>query len=76
MKNQKNLQIAFLVAATLTVLEYSFVQGLFTWLMVTALVVILGAINIIFCLKEKQWINAYSYLIFIIALTMGYMQLV
>ncbi len=72
MKLEKKLQIAFLCVGTLTVLEFIFVRGLFTWLMAVGGVLMIGGLNILFAIKCKEWIQACMYLLCVLALCMGY----
>ncbi len=72
MKLKKYSQIAFLIVGTLTILEFVFVRGLFTWLMVVFATIIAGGLNIIVCLRYKEWLSACLYLLCVIALCMGY----
>lgn len=72
MKNKNIFQILFLIIGFITVLEFIFVKGMFTWFIVVALTLISGIINIVIEAKNKQWSQAVLYLLTIIALCMGY----
>ena len=63
MKNLKLLQIAYLIIGTLAVLEFIFVRGMFTWLIAVAAVLIIGVINVIANLTQKQILNALMYVL-------------
>ncbi len=75
-KLQNTLQIAFLIIGVLTALEFIFVKGLFTWLIAVGATAIVGLANVFMALKNKEWIQACFYLLLIVALCMGYMELV
>ncbi len=70
------LQIAYLIVGTLCALEFIFVQGLFTWLMAVAAVVVVGAANVVYALAKKRWAQAYLYALLAVALCMGYSALI
>ncbi len=72
MKNAKANQIAFLIVGFLTVLEFLFVRGTFTWLMAVAATVVTGAWNIARTVSGKRWTDALLYLLATVALCMGY----
>ena len=72
MKSDKYLQIAFLVVGMLAALEFVFVRGMFTWLIAVISVIVVGSINIIFNIKQKEWLQASLYMLSTIALCMGY----
>lgn len=75
MKASKFLQIAFLVVGVLDILEFLFVRGMFTWLIAVAAVAVVGILNIIVSLKNKEPLLAALYTISAIALCMGYFVL-
>lgn len=72
MNFKKWMQILFLVVGFLTVAEYVFIQGMFTWLIAVVCTGILGLINIFFALKEQDISTALLYLLASLALGMGY----
>lgn len=72
---EKFRKILFLVVGIATVLEYTFVQGMFTGPLMLILSVIVGVINVIWEIKDKQVFNAMLYLLTTAALSMGYLQL-
>ncbi len=73
--NKKGWNLLFLLVGVLTILEFTFVRGLFTWLIAVSAVVIIGLINIAFEAKDKNWSQAALYTITTIALCMGYLLL-
>lgn len=76
MKKWKNAaQIAYLVVGALTVLEFVFVRGMFTWLIAVTAVMLLGAINVVLSCAEKKWMEAAHYVLTSAALCMGYLTL-
>ncbi len=76
MKKGRKFEIAFLIIALLTILEFTFVRGLFTWLIVVAATILVGSINVIFKLVRKEWIYAGLYTVCTIALCMGYFAII
>ena len=75
MKAQKISQILFLLAGLLTVLEFVFIQGMFTWLIAVSVTALTGIWNILLCAKNKRWLDAGLYLLASVALCMGYFVL-
>ena len=65
--------IVFIVSAFLALYEFIFIQGMFTWLMALALVAVTGLAAIVMALINKNYRLAITDLLFIIALTAGYM---
>lgn len=72
---KKGAQIAFLAVGALTVLEFLFVRGLFTWLVMVLAVVALGAVNIVLSARDRRWQEGLHYLLTTVALCMGYLVL-
>lgn len=75
MKVSKGFQIAFLIVGALTVLEFIFIRGMFTWLIAVFAVSILGIMNIILSIKNKDMMLAALYALATVALCMGYFML-
>ena len=73
--NQKRWEYLFLLVGVLTILEFVYVRGMFTWLIAVAAVITVGLINIAYQLKGKAWSSAALYLITMTALCMGYFLL-
>ena len=71
-KGRKACQIIFLIVGFLTVLEFLFVRGMFTWLMAVMATVTAGGWNLVVALIDKRWLDACMYLICSVALCMGY----
>ncbi len=76
MKLKKYSQIAFLIVAVLTILEFIYIRGMFTWLMVVLATIVTGGLNIILSLRHKEPLTACLYLVCVIALCMGYFTLI
>ncbi len=72
---KKYLRLAFLIVATLTVCEFIFIRGLFTWLIAMGTTIILGSINILLSLIEKDIYEAYLYFLCTLAISMAYLSL-
>ncbi len=76
MEKLKNLAfVLFIIASVLTILEFMFLQGLFTFLMVMVANIATGIVNIGIALKEKDYKLALLFLITITALNMGYIEI-
>lgn len=75
MNVKKILEQSFLVIGFLTILEFIFIQGMFTWLIVVAAVIILGILNIVYHAKDREWQLATLYFLCTVALCMGYFKL-
>lgn len=75
MKLIKPFQIAFLVIGALTILEFIFVRGMFTWLIAVGAIIIVGILNIIINIKYKEWLQAVLYALSTVAFCMGYFVL-
>ena len=71
----KMLKILFIVMAAMVVLEYMFIQGLFTSLIALVLIDIVGVINMIISAKEKRLNETLLYVIATVALSMGYWRI-
>ncbi len=76
MKLKKAAFIAFLIVGFITVLEFVFVRGMFTWLIVVIATAVVGIVNIVISLKDKEWLQALLFLLASIALCMGYFAIV
>ena len=72
-KAEKIIGWIFIAAAVLSLYEYIFVQGMFTWLMALAAVFVTGIPAIIMALIDKNYRLAVTDALFVIALTAGYM---
>ena len=75
MKVANYFQITFLVVGTLTALEFIFLRGMFTWLIAVTAVIVVGSLNVIINIKDKEWLQASLYILSTIALCMGYFAL-
>lgn len=75
MKNSKYLQISFLVVGALTMLEFIFIRGMFTWLIAVAAIVVVGVLNIIASINKQELLLAALYALSTAALCMGYFVL-
>jgi hypothetical protein len=72
---KKGLQTAYLAVGFLTVLEFIFVRGMFTWLIMVLAVALLGAANVIAACRDREWMPALNYILSTVALCMGYLVL-
>lgn len=69
------LQGAYLIIGFLTVLEFCFVRGMFTWLLMVTLVGVLGAANVLLACLEHRWMEGAFCILTAVALCMGYLVL-
>lgn len=72
---KKIFPILFLVVGFLTVLEFIFIAGMFTWILMVISTSIIGLINIFIEVKNRQYLQAILYLLATTALVMGYLKL-
>lgn len=72
---KQGAQIAYLAVGALTVLEFLFLRGMFTWLVMVLAVTALGAVNIVLSVRDRAWVQALHYLLTSVALCMGYLAL-
>lgn len=75
MQNKRFPELLFLVVGVLTVFEFIYIRGMFTWLIAVAAVILVGTLNIALKLKDNDWMQAALYLLSIVALCMGYFTL-
>lgn len=71
----KFLKILFIVTAVLTMLEYYFICGLFTGMIMLAAIVIIGTANCVYTLIQKSYNEAALYAIATISMFLGYLKL-
>lgn len=76
MKLSNYIKILFLLVGTLTILEFIFIRGMFTWMISVVSVIIVGTLNVAISIKEKKWLQAYLYTLSSIALCMGYFVII
>lgn len=67
--------IIFLVVGILTVLEFIFIRGMFTWLLMVSLVIICGTGNMVVRLMRHDYLSAALFALCSTALCMGYFVL-
>lgn len=67
--------IIFIIIGFLTILEFLFIQGMFTGPLMGFLVIMAGMINFILEVKDKNYIYSIIYLISTIGLIMGYINI-
>ena len=71
-KTTKVCNIIFIIIGVLTILEFSFVRGMFTGPLMMGLAALFGLINVVLELANKKYLTAVHFLITAIALCMGY----
>lgn len=76
MKNSNYFRLSFLIVGTLTILEFIFVRGMFTWLIAVTAVTIVGIMNMFMSIKDNDWAEAGLYLLATVALCMGYLVII
>lgn len=72
---KKILAVLFLFVGGISVLEFLFIQGMFTSLMVMLAVAVFGLSNITFSLIQRQYIQGLHYALTSVALCMPYVLL-
>ena len=75
MQKEQLCLLLFLAVGFVTVLEFVFVRGMFTWMPMVVMVILCGGINIILSLRNGTWMQAALFLLCSIALCMGYFTL-
>lgn len=71
-KASKVIDILFLVVTILSLCEFIFVRGMFTWLISVFALLFIGIIEIIFCIKNKACYKAALVALVVIAICSGY----
>lgn len=71
-KVSKLFKTIYLILAIITILEYLFVSGMFTSIIVLVLIDAAGVINLCFSLKEKNYFEAALFVVATAGLSMGY----
>lgn len=66
------MKVLFLLIGTITILEYLLVRGMFTWLIVATASVVMGAINVVWEIKDRNYLESLLYVLATVALLMGY----
>lgn len=67
--------IIFIIIGILTILEFLFIQGMFTGPFMLFLVAISGIINFVLEVKDRNYIYSVIYLISTAGLSMGYINI-
>ncbi len=73
-KKSNTSEVLYLVIAVLVIIEFNFIQGLFTWLIAVGAITFIGIVNIVLQIIEKNLMKASLYTICTLALCMGYFQ--
>ena len=72
---RKFLNIAFVIAAIVAILEYYFICGMFTGPLMMAIIVILGFANIFYSAFRKNLNETLLYAICTVAICVGYFKM-
>ncbi len=72
MKATQFAQIAFLIVGVFTIAEFLLLRGMFSWLIAVGASALAGSVNLVLCLRQKDWLQAALYLLSTFALCMGY----
>lgn len=72
---QKILNILFIVIAVLTLVEYWFILGMFTGIIMLIAVLVIGIVNVIYSALHKRFYEAILYALCTLALCSGYLKL-
>lgn len=74
-KTEKIAAVIFLIVGILTVLEYLFIQGMFTAPIMIFLSVVAGVGNIVIAFANRKYMNVLFYALLTVALNMGYFMI-
>ena len=74
-KTERIAAVIFLIIGILTVLEYLFIQGMFTAPIMIFLSVVVGVGNIVIAFANRKYMNVLFYALLTIALNMGYFMI-
>lgn len=75
-KASKVIDVLFLVVAILSLCEFIFIRGMFTWLISVFAVLLLGFLEIIFCIKNKVYYKASLVALVVVAICSGYLVII
>lgn len=73
MKLKKILYIVFLVIGICTLLEFCLIRGMFTGPLMMALIALSGVINLIFAVKDKEYLQAVHFILTSAACIIAYL---
>lgn len=71
-KASKIFDLLFLIVAILSLIEFIFIRGMFTWLIAVSVLLLIGLIQIVFCIKNKAYYKAALVALVVIAICSGY----
>ena len=71
-KASKIFDLLFLIVAILSLIEFIFIRGMFTWLIAVFALLLIGLIQIVFCIKNKAFYKAALVALVVITICSGY----
>lgn len=72
---KKTLHVLYIIFAVLTILEYTFICGLFTGPIMMVCIAVIGLANLLYSLSKQEINEAVLYLLCTISLCIGYLKL-
>lgn len=73
MKLKKILYIVFLAIGICTLLEFWLIRGMFTGPLMMALIALSGVVNLIFAVKDKEYLQAVHFILTSAACIIAYL---
>lgn len=71
-KASKIFDLLFLIVAILSLIEFIFIRGMFTWLIAVLALLLIGFIQIVFCIKNKAYYKAALIALVVVGICSGY----
>ena len=71
-KVSKIIDVLFIIVTLLSLYEYNFMLGMFSWILSFGLIVLFGIIQIIFSLLNKSYYKALLVLLLVVSICSGY----
>ncbi len=69
----KILQITYILALIVLIIEFLFIQGLFTWFYSLFGFLLIGIVNLVYAMLKKQWSTVFSYFFLTLSICSLYM---
>lgn len=71
-KVSKVIDVLFIIVTLISLYEYNFIRGMFSWILSFGLIVLFGIIQIIFSLLNKSYYKALLVLLLVVSICSGY----
>ena len=66
------IDVLFIIVTLLSLYEYNFIRGMFSWILSFGLIILFGIIQIIFSLLNKSYYKALLVLLLVVSICSGY----